>query len=91
MVDGDMILFKINFNTTDYTINGDKPLIPLEKIDYKINDFSDVINILDSIKNPISKNVLKDIENIRYPGTVGFTYKTKYYMLTDVNEPLKLF
>ena len=90
MVDGDMILFKINFNITDYTINGDKPLIPLEKIDYKINDYSDVINILDSIKNPISKNVLKDIENIRYPDTVGFTYKTKYYMLTDVNEPLKL-
>ena len=90
MVDGDMILFKINFNMIDYTINGDKPLIPLEKIDYKINDYSDVINILDSIKNPISKNVLKDIENIRYPETIGFTYKTKYYMLTDVNEPLKV-
>ena len=86
---GDLVLFKINFNITDYTINGDKPLVPLEIINYKINDYSDVINILESIKTPISRNILKVIENSRFPDTVGFTYKSKYYMLIDPNQPLE--
>ena len=65
-----------------------KKMINLDNIDYKINDYSDVINILDSIKNPISKNIMKDI--FTRPDTVGFVYKSKYYMLTNVNEPLVL-
>jgi hypothetical protein len=85
--DGDLILFEINFNT-DGKINVGKPLIPLEKIDYKINDFSDVINILKSIRTPIKRNVFTVIENSRFPETIGFNYSGKYYMFININEPL---
>ena len=45
--ENDIILFKINFNSNG-TINNNKPLLPIEKITSHINDYTDVINILES-------------------------------------------
>jgi hypothetical protein len=55
--DNDIILFKINMNINGI-INNNKPLIPIEKVSKHINDYNDVINILEFIKNPIKKENL---------------------------------
>lgn len=52
IVSGDIVLFKINTNTNGI-INNNKPLIPVEKIAQHINDHTDLINILEAIKNPL--------------------------------------
>jgi hypothetical protein len=54
---GDIILFKINMNMNGI-INHNKPLIPIEKVSEHINDYIDIINILEFIKNPIKKENL---------------------------------
>ena len=87
----DTILFQINFNVTDNLINVQKPLIPIEKIDYKLNDYSDVLNILQSINSPVQKVVFENITNDKYPESVGFNFNGKYYMLIDVNSPLRIY
>ena len=51
---GDTVLFKILLNLKTNKINVGKPLVPLEKIDFKINYYSDVISILQSVQTPIS-------------------------------------
>jgi len=43
---GDIILFKINMNANGL-INNNKPLIPIEKVSHHINDYIDIINILE--------------------------------------------
>lgn len=91
ITDNDTILFKINFNVTDNLINVQKPLIPIEKIDYKLNDYSDVLNILQSIRTPVQKVVFENITNDKYPESVGFNFNGKYYMLIDINSPLKIY
>jgi hypothetical protein len=53
--DNDIVLFKIMLNSKTHRINVGKPLYPLEKIDFKINDYSDVISILQSVQTPIGK------------------------------------
>ena len=83
IVDNDLVLFKINVNKIDKTINYKKPLIPLEKINYKINDYFDVINILQSIVNPIQRKVF--IDNLD-----GFVVNNNLYTQPDINSPLKL-
>jgi hypothetical protein len=50
--DNDIILFKINTNTNGL-INYNKPLIPIEKIEEHILDYSDIINILEFIKESV--------------------------------------
>lgn len=55
--DGNIILFNINLNTNG-TININKPLVPVEKIPEHINDYPDVINILESINSPITADQL---------------------------------
>jgi hypothetical protein len=55
--DNDIILFKINMNTNGI-INNNKPLIPIEKVSEHINDYNDIVNILEFIKNPIKKENL---------------------------------
>lgn len=52
--DNDIIVFKITLNT-DKTINYNKPLQPIEKVTSHINEYPDVVNILESIKNPVKK------------------------------------
>ena len=58
--DGDVILFNINLNTNG-TININKPLVPVEKIPEHINDYPDVINILESINNPVTTDQLSQL------------------------------
>jgi len=55
--DNDIILFKINLNTNGI-INNNKPLLPIEKLSSHINDYSDIINILEYIHSNITKQEL---------------------------------
>jgi hypothetical protein len=43
--DNDFVLFGIRFNVNG-NIDSKRPLLPIQKIDEKVNDYSDVINIL---------------------------------------------
>jgi hypothetical protein len=49
--DNDIVLFKIN-------LNNNKPLLPIEKLSRHINDYTDIVNILESIKIPIKRQEL---------------------------------
>jgi hypothetical protein len=51
----DIVLFKVMLNSKTFKINIGKPLLPIEKLDFKVNDYQDVINILQSIQTPIAK------------------------------------
>jgi len=83
---GDLILFEINLNVNG-SINTTKPLIAIQKLDEKINDYFDVINILQSIQTPISKNVFININKIDPP---GFTIGDRHYYLTAFNNPMNV-
>jgi hypothetical protein len=48
--DNQIVLFQINTNVNGL-INNNKPLIPVQKIETHINDYSDIINILEQIKS----------------------------------------
>jgi len=74
-------LFKINIKETDLKIENRKPLIPIEQIDSLTNNYNEVINILESINNPISK------ETFLTPGK--FIHNDRYYEFVGIGEPLK--
>jgi hypothetical protein len=48
--DQDIILFQVNQNTNGL-LNNNKPLIPIQKVSTHINDYNDIINILEHVKN----------------------------------------
>lgn len=77
--DNDCILFKIMINQVTKKIAGQKPLLPVEKIEQSINDYSDVINILQSIQNPIKKETFKPNE---------FKLGNTVYTSVSVDRPL---
>ena len=79
-----IILFKINLKQTDFKIENRKPFIPLEILDEQINDHAEVVSILESINNPISREVF----NLSDPP--GFTYLGKIYYFTAINKPLTI-
>ena len=88
IVDGDLILFKININNVTNLINIRKPLLPLNKQEELIHDYFSVINILESINSPILKNTL--INNNK-----GFIIQNQYYYHStnqygqiELNKPL---
>jgi len=54
--DGDHVVFKIMLNQIDRKITSKKPLFPISKGE-KINDYPDVISILESIQNPLKKDI----------------------------------
>jgi len=84
--DGDIILFEINLNVNG-TINTKKPLKVIQKTDEQINDYSDIINILQSIQTPISKSVFTtNISEIS--GRIGFTIGDKFYYQSEARKPL---
>jgi len=85
VVNGDIILFEINLNV-DGSINTKKPLKVVQKTDEQINDYSDIINILQSIQTPISKSVFTSISQ-EGPYT-GITIGDKFYYLSDLRKPL---
>jgi hypothetical protein len=55
-INSGIVLFKINLNANGI-INNNKPLVPIEKSSFHINDYQDIINILESINNPV-KNIV---------------------------------
>ena len=78
---GDLILFKIMLNNVTHKINIRKPLEPIEKIDYLVNDYSDVISILQSIQTPIiSKTFGMDSFILN---SIKYTHPSR-----DVSKPL---
>jgi hypothetical protein len=81
---GDIVLFKILLNRITGKINIGKPLQPLEKIDFQINDYPDVIGILQSIQDPIKKETFTDSN--------GFMLDSKVYnyQTDDVTKPLTI-
>jgi len=48
--DNDIIVFQINTNVNGL-INNNKPLIPIKKVEAHLNDYQDIINILEHIKS----------------------------------------
>jgi hypothetical protein len=70
-----IILFRINIKQTDFKIENRKPFIPLEILDSQINEYTEVVHILESIKNPISRDVFTNI-NTNPP---GFIFNNKIY------------
>ena len=79
-----IILFKINLKRTDFKIENRKPFIPIEILDSPIHTYSDVISILESINNPISRNTFTDINENPF----WFSYHGKHYVLENIEEPL---
>ena len=77
---GDFVIFKILLNQVDNKITSKKPLFPLGKSEI-LNDYSDVISILESIKNPFQKEIFNSngfkINNYIY-----------FYPTPDVTTPL---
>ena len=63
-----------------------KPLKAIQKLDEHINDYSDIINILQSIQTPISKIIFIKLNEIG--GRIGFTIGDKYYYLQELRKPL---
>ena len=47
---GEIVLFQVNTNSNGL-INNNKPLIPIQKVGSHVNEYSDVINILQHIKS----------------------------------------
>jgi hypothetical protein len=74
-----IILFRINLRKTDFKIENRKPFIPLEVLDQQINTYDEVISILESINNPISRATFIP---------EGFLFNGKLYMFTQLQEPL---
>jgi len=74
------ILFKIILNKITNKISNKKPLIPIEKIDLKINDYTDVISLLQSIQTPIKK------ETFLHPES--FKLQSKVYTSISIDRPL---
>lgn len=85
VVDNDIVLFEINLNVNG-SINTKKPLKAIQKLDEHINDYSDIINILQSIQTPISKIIFTKLNEIG--GRIGFTIGDKYYYLQELRKPL---
>jgi hypothetical protein len=77
---GDHILFKVLLNQVTGKIGIKKPLAPVEKLDVKVNDYSDVINLLRSIQTPIQK------ESFLFEG--GFKVGSKVYTSVSIDRPL---
>ena len=84
---GDLVLFEINLNVNG-AINSTKPLIGIQKLDEKINDYFDVINILQSIQTPIPRTVFTELRT--EGGNIGFGISNKFYYLESLNSPLKV-
>ena len=66
-----IVLCKINLKKTDYKIENRKPFIPLEILEQQINSYDEVITILESINNPISRSVFTE-SAIVYNGNYTF-------------------
>jgi hypothetical protein len=71
LLSGDIVLFKIQLNPVTKRISTNRPLVPVEKLESQINDYPEVITILQSIENPIKR---KDLET--------FTIQGKKYIST---------
>jgi hypothetical protein len=54
---GDILLFLINRNVNG-SINNNKPLKPIKKITSHINDYSEIVNILEAINTPLRREQL---------------------------------
>jgi hypothetical protein len=87
VVSGDLIMFEINLNVNG-TINIKKPLNAIQKLDEKTNDYSDVINILQSIQTPLNRNVFTKLKLI--DGKPGFEIDNKFYYMESLNSPLNV-
>jgi len=77
---GDHVLFKLLLNQITNKISIKKPLAPVEKLDTNVNDYSDVISVLQSIQTPIQK------ESFLFTG--GFKVGSKVYTSVSIDRPL---
>jgi hypothetical protein len=79
------VLFEINSDLND-KINIKNPLKPISIFDEKLNEYQDVINILESIKNPIGKSFFTKINQ----NPIGFKLGTAVYYFVAPNKPLQV-
>ncbi len=72
--------FKINFKQTGYIIENTKPFILQEVLTQQINTYEEVVNILESIKSPITRQTFQ-------PGNT-INFNNKKYTFVGYNSPL---
>ena len=81
-----IILCEVNIKQTSYTIENRKPLIPIKQLDEHVTTYDEVINILKSIKNPISRSVFTSLNK----NPLGFAFNGKIYEFNAINQPLTI-
>jgi hypothetical protein len=89
----DLILFEINTLSNSTSINKKTPLKPILKLSEKINDYQDVINILQSIHTPLLKSTLLNVNSDNgLPNGITIQNKRYYYPIVngnpEINKPL---
>lgn len=82
---GTIILFKINIKKNGF-IDNDKPLIPENIIPEHINDYNEVLNILNSIKNPVNISTFMNLKEI--DSDVGLNLGTDILLFNNIYKPL---
>jgi hypothetical protein len=76
---------KLNLNLTDSTkIDVNEPVIPVSILEQPFYTIPEVINILRSVKYPLSKEVFINLNK----DPVGFNYKGSIYQFNGLNKPL---
>jgi hypothetical protein len=83
--DSAIVLLKIHIKRTDFRIDQRKPFTPIEVLDQHINTYSEVIHILESINNPIPRNVFTELAS-----PPGFILDHVLYAFQGIGEPLKM-
>jgi len=78
----DIILFGVIISRTDRKINTKQPLEPIEKLSEQINNYTEVLGILQSITDPITR------QTFLTPN--GFLLENKFYSHSDpdITKPL---
>jgi len=81
LLGNDVVLFKINMDSFN-RIDTKYPLIPLSKLDNNIQEYSEVLNILTSIVNPLPNKVFTELfdDSLNINGNK--------YSFVGINKPL---
>jgi len=76
------VLFKININKITLKVVEKNPFLPIEQIDGPVSSYEEINAILESIKNPISRETFTNPNNV-------FELNGKVYTFQGIGKPLK--
>ena len=75
-------MFKININKITLKVVEKNPFLPIEQIDGPVSSYEEINAILESIKNPISRETFTNPNNV-------FELNGKVYTFQGIGKPLK--